>query len=324
MLFYEFRYTHDLYGDLPILFRLIFGFLTDHNATFYAFKLFYALFALGTIYFIYSKYNQYVALAYAFAFIFPLGSFNGQIRNGISVVIVLFAILYLIKSNSKYSYANYFILILIASLIHKSSLFFLLVILAKIKFKREQYIAATLMAVIFIFIAYPTGLLYSVASLVTNDYRVLQWLEPVRKNGMRYVLILTAEELAGIFLTHLSKRIISSTGDISNDDSKKNISVLTAHESDIILKINYLLLPLIPLYNITNAFFRLYKYVMIINYIPICQAIYTGKRKRYLLILVLAYCIVSRAILIYIDTWAAVLPVYHSFDIHNLQKIFTN
>ncbi len=314
---YEIQYNNNLYGDLPILFKIVFDFFVNMHFSFYAFKTIYALFVLTTIYCLLANNSEYIAFVCTIAYIFPLTSFAGQIRNAMSIVIVLLGIVYLLKSESRYKYFFYIVIIIFASLVHKSSIVYLVALPATIDKKRDFFVLTVLIFTLLIFIAYPTGVLFKFISLLTNDARILKWVRPIRGISFKVTLNLTFIQLIGVFLLLVAKNELIRQK-ICNTVSIKYFS---QSQVDKLLNINIALFFLLPLYYEGNAYFRIFKYILILNYIPIVQAIFNKKRNHVLLLLLVLYSLGCQIMIYRIETWEINKNVFDSFDLNNIVKI---
>lgn len=125
-----------------------------------------------------SYYTKNINFALALYILFPFCSAASGIRGAFAGAIVLFAIHFLFQ-NGKRSVIKYIITILIATLFHYTSVFYLIFLIAKIK-KINVFVLFGCVAA-----AVPLGILlaqfnvlYTVASWFTSSTKILNWLAP--------------------------------------------------------------------------------------------------------------------------------------------------
>ncbi|HFC9230841.1 EpsG family protein [Enterococcus faecium] len=148
---YEFLYNRIcLYGinsdpGIEVGFKTlmyIFSFFSNNYQVFLCVTSFFCILFLIVIV---AKYTNHVAFTLILFFIFGFFSNAIQIRNFISMLFILFAIRVFINTMGKKSYIYYIILVVIASLFHITSLFYLVLVFIKLKKKYINVLIITIL-----------------------------------------------------------------------------------------------------------------------------------------------------------------------------------
>ena len=120
------------------------------------------------------RYTNNVALVLAIYMIFPFMYFASVLRGGVAGLIIVYSMSYLQTDETK-GVVKYIIGVLVATLFHTSSIFFLVFILSRGEIKKNTIIKATSISIILAFL-FRNSYLFSFMSIFTSNSKVLQWL----------------------------------------------------------------------------------------------------------------------------------------------------
>lgn len=224
----------------------------------------------------YSNYPNYVLSLYL---IYPFINDVIQIRNFLAASIVIFSIRYLIE-NKKWNLFKYVLSIFIASSIHVSSLFYLVLIL--VRFLKSKNIF------VIVFTAFPTLVILAytsfypfLASKITNNEKVFLYLSRRTTWGLLLVFgILFMLYLVHYILNKECKRSLwNKDNSIINKVAKVKLDKIEFYDS--MLKINTILLLIAPLLVYDFNFIRLYRNILPLNYIIYIDAIILNKASKH-------------------------------------------
>lgn len=263
----ENRYMSQYFIGFPVIFRQMMLILSRSRITFLEFRAIYAIIVVGAIYLFYRRNTEYMTLAYLLYFIYPLICYVGQIRSGMSSIIVLFDIMYFIKSDSRYKKIVYIIFIIIASMIHPSAICYSIAILCDKKIKNAQYLVLLIFGLLY------TNGIYYILSIFIHDDRVLQYtMFKMTPNFWGSVLAVMGQ-LAWTIIINYSGTLLRK--ERCNGEKK----FLNYDQVTMIVRLNNWLMLLMPFYAISHMIFRIYKYILIINYLVLVQAVFRNKQK---------------------------------------------
>lgn len=192
-------------------------------------------------------------------FFYPFFLFCIEIRFSISFCIILIATLFLLK-NDKFSLPIFTGLVLIASVIHSSSIIYLIFIFHKVKISRRKklYIIIGLAAIAAV--ATYTPLAFKLAYWISGGSdKIISWFTRHGRFGMLVPIVEQSVSYI-IFKYAISK--------------KTKYGINTTINAEILYDLNILMFLLIPCYFINNTFFRLYRVILFVNTIFYSEIIY--------------------------------------------------
>lgn len=225
-----------------------------YNLSYQDFLIFVSFICLFCIIKIIQLYTKNVAYVMGLYFIFPFLIDVTQIRNFISMVIVLFGMKYLLIKENK-SIVKYICCVLLASTVHISSLFYFTFLLSQLKSIKKLFIFILFTCVGLMLMSF-TDILPTIASFTDID-KFIYWFSTRAKLGFLIPIFIQLCGLLLIYCIYLNKKKY-----IKND----YIDVKTRMNTISFLKINIILLLIVPLYIYNGTFFRLYRNMLIINY----------------------------------------------------------
>ncbi|WP_040194944.1 EpsG family protein [Clostridium culturomicium] len=211
------------------------------------------------------RYTPYTNLIYILYFIFPFLNDAIQIRNFLSMSIIIYSIRYIIE-DKKFNSIKYIFGIFLASTIHISSLFYILFLPIKKVNRKILFGVTTYFAVILVALAYTDFYLYLVGIITEND-RILRYFDRRTTWG----LILVFGILIMFYLTFyvMYKRCRTDTD-----------SLIDTKFMNLLLKMNIIMLSIAPLLVYDFNFIRMYRNILPLNYIVFVHAILSTKNDR--------------------------------------------
>lgn len=268
----EYRYTIHGFSDFPALFRKLMGICAENGLTFPQVKFVYICIVVLLLFFTLHIGTQYPAFCMMLASIYPGWCFSGQIRNTLGAAVVVFGIIYVIKSEYKHKKLVYIVCVILASLLHPACIIYLSILYC---LKKQMNISIkVILGVIFLMLVLYSDGLYQIASLFLHDERILKYLKAGFTSNLFGSLMVVGGQLVWTFfavrqLKKAKNRTIESGGWFS------------AVQYDLIIRINKVFLILVPFYAINHAIFRIYKYILIINYCFLSEDCYNKRQSSF-------------------------------------------
>lgn len=183
----SYAYVYDSIGKGMLLehfepaFSLLMIISNKFGLPFMGFKTILGTFYIILLYITVEKYTDRVAFVLGIFLIFPFMYFVSVLRAGISGLIVVYSMGFLLENNRKNT-LKYLFGIMISVLFHYSSVFFILFLFARKRVNGNWIIKILCIMVVMAYI-YSQGILYQVISLVTDNQKVLQWFECTTLNN---------------------------------------------------------------------------------------------------------------------------------------------
>ena len=201
-------------------------------------------------------FTKNVNLVLALLLIFPFCASASGLRNSLSSAIIFYAVHFLFEKKNRYL-LKYFLFILVATLFHYNSVFFLILPIATIrKIKFPVLLAVTVSFIPALVLVAKSNLPYKLLSQITSSEKVLSWFQFSFFFGKIYVFAF-ALALVVIFLLYHTRKFLpehTESGCISRDDvivaSKIGILTLLSFSGAIFKSVVFLryLIALMPLY----------------------------------------------------------------------------
>ena len=251
---YEWVYNDNIPGAFEPLFTAIMDICRMLDMPFIGFRMVLATLLLIFLNLTYKKIEQYKALALA---MYMISLFPGQvstIRAALACAILMYAMSVFID-NPKQNSNKYCILLFIATLIHYSSILFIVYFLARRETTKNTILYYLIIAVLGILIVQHTDILIDVVSRFTNREKILTWLsQGPNKEGYPNLTGFTAEMIilfGNIFFTKKSKSIVF----------RYDMTVGKRRIAKTIADLNVITILFIPLLSLNDTYMRLL-YVM--------------------------------------------------------------
>lgn len=245
--------------------------------SFNMFRLGVAIFGYAIIYKVLARFTRKVNYVLALYVIYPFLNDVIQIRNFLAMSIVVLAISCLVNEGTK-AMLKYCVLISFASLIHISSIFYFLLLLARVFSTKTLAKIVLLGSVLIIPLSY-TDFYPRVASLVTSNDKILGYFTRRTTTGMILIFFV----LAFFFLTYylIFRAYARNTSRDFREVSNRGLSFDSFDRlSKTIYSINILLLLTAPLLIYNFNFIRFYRNILVINYAVIVEIIFRQKDYR--------------------------------------------
>ena len=245
--------------------------------------------------------------------VYPGWCFSGQIRNTIGAVIVALAMVYLVKSDSKKKKWIYTAAVIFATLIHPACIAYLLALLC-LK-ERVRVSNKVIVGYVVVIVALYSNLLYRIASIFIHNDRILQYIKvSFTSNLFGSIVVIVGQLVLTYFL--VKQLEYAKVNHISYEEQE-------SRDYDLLIRINKAFLILIPFYGINHAVFRIFKYLLIVDYCFIAENAFNGRliRARNLAI-ILAIAFLSLVAQITVDgSIRDVFTLFENIDLGQLRFI---
>jgi len=205
-------------------------------------------------------YTNNVAFVLSLYLIFPFIIDVVQSRGFLSMSIILYASRYIIEERKRGT-LKYLILILLASSIHYSAIFYITLLLIKRKNISSLTILASALTIAGLVVAF-TNLIPKLLLVFVPFEKVSHYLDNRLNWGILIAAVVYASNFILVYYSYQKVKSIqeqTNSGDISQEAGFRFV--------EAVYKINILLLLLFVLYVFNMVFFRLYRNILILNYI---------------------------------------------------------
>lgn len=249
--------TQAYWTEFEPLFSVLMYICSVSGLSFIQFRMVFSGLYIILLYITIGKYTENKAEVLGLYMLFPFLFFTSVIRSGFASVLIALAYYEIIAE--KDNKIKFWILIIVATLIHYTSFFFIFYYyLRKKKFKRNSVILVVGLVGVAL-VAYYTGIIYQVVSMMTSSYRTLKWFMPGNSvQKPRWILYLVMIALMLVFLAYLSRR--------DNNRHTRNLLKINPYAEDIFY-INIAMLIFIPTFFVTNASARFMWEILLLNII---------------------------------------------------------
>lgn len=292
---YQWRFNDGLYDD-TYLFGLIMKGVNALGGSFVAYKVVVATFVVCITYYTIKKTTAYSSVALALFAIYPFFSTISQLKNGMMMVIVMYAIVTFIQDN-KHSIIRYIISIIIASFFHPVALYYLVFLFAKIKRKKKSTIFLIILATIAVELIIEYNLLYELIQQFISDKKYLVYFD--YKSAVEYTtedilnwkgkLVSVVVHTAGYLIFRMiyknfKKNLILDNYEVYLDklDGEKKPYCFNVYQLNMIDTMFLITFSLIPLYMLSPTYLRVFQNIILLMYIVLAQYLsYIVDRRRY-------------------------------------------
>lgn len=271
---YSWTYNSHIYVT-ALGFDLLMKLFATVGMPFFIFKGFCGFFVLHFYRLAFKKFYKYENALLAMCMLCPLIASVAQIRNGMMAAYMLYAFSDFVV-DKKHRLLPYIIRVLLVSiLIHPAGIVYLILIFAKKIFRGAERtkLAFSLLLIVVVELILTQNLLYNVASLFIENPKYLAWFDyasafaAVNEEtlNIKGKLLPAIEQLFGTGLLVFAIKKYSNTYSLSClNEVGDDITVLTSDQLQIIKNSFFLLLFVLPFYQISPTYFRIY-----MNFIPI-------------------------------------------------------
>lgn len=219
----------------------------------------------------------------ALCLIFPFFSGISQIKNGMAAALVLYAALKYVK-DPKHRIFPFIIMILFASLIHATALIYLIFVLAKKNFKemKKTTIIIAVLLVVMVELILTQNLAYNIARVFIRNEYYLRWFDyeaafagrtDETLNFTGQIIPVIGQIMGFVLFKYLERKgEMLSEGQGEKCPSKSG-NYLSREQVSMIGNMYLLLMFMIPFYQLSPTYFRIYKNVVPMMYIMASQFI---------------------------------------------------
>ena len=240
------------------------------------FKIILGTFYVILLYVTVKKYTDRVSFVLGIFLIFPFMYFVSVLRAGISGLIVVYSIGFLLE-NTRKNTLKYLLGILIAMLFHYSSIFFLIFLFARKKVNLS-WIMKMLCIMAVAGLMYSQGIFYQVVRLITDNQKVLQWFEFISLDDVlnwkgRLVEFIVFFGFIYVPRKSFSKlySFVEKKGKLREYDKEIKFQLL-------IKNCNYTMVLLIPFLFFTDVYIRMLWEIFLINICACANAVTVVKK----------------------------------------------
>ena len=240
------------------LFNVLMYVCSVMDLDFIQFRMIFAGIYILLLYKVIGKYTKNKAEVLGLYMLFLFLYFTSVIRSGLAALFIILAYHEIIAG--KDNKIKFWLYIIVACLIHKTSIIFSFYYFLRGKKVRRNIIFLIILFLIMAFAAYYSGMMYTIASFVTLNERTLKWLMVQSAIGQepRWILYLIIIDLASWFLLYISFR--------ENKLASNGVNFKNPYVKDA-LYINIAMLIFIPSFFISNASSRLIWQMLLLNII---------------------------------------------------------
>lgn len=258
------------YPNHEIGFIFIISLFNKLGFTYQQFLMSISLMSYLFIFSVIRRYSIKTNFIFALYFIFPFMLDIVQIRNFIAMTFIIGGIPYLL-SNRKTSTLKYLGVVLVASTFHYTSLFYLVLVLAKSKSWRKLLLLFSIISFISTIIAY-TNIIPTMMELIFMSEKVTGWFQERTRLGFIVPLILQIISFGFVYYSYYKYVKNSKISDMNNviiNERYKKVEFNQSKLFELIFRINIVFLIAIPFYIFNVTFFRLYRNILLFNYLII-------------------------------------------------------
>ena len=255
---YEYVYSliqDDLswFGHFEPLFSLMMTLCIMFGLPFAGFQIILATFYVIMVKKNIQYYTDYWAVTASMFMLFPFMWAASVLRAGVAGTIVIWGFKYLF-AEEKNAVAKYVVWIIVATMFHTSSIFFLVFIFAR-KNKTNSLFVTTCLAGAIVGVAYRLGVIYWIFSQFTSNYKVLQWLN-ISQSTMSLKGI-AAELIMLLCVIFVSSMAYKQYWYVNMDQTSPCANEKRMEFAQMVYRCNGLMLILIPLFMISDVWIRM-------------------------------------------------------------------
>ncbi len=251
---YQYLSGGSLYFEFEPLYTLLMIISLKIGLSFEQFRIILAILYCVLLYIVLNEYTDESLFCIALFLVFPFPYFVSVLRAGIACLFIAHAVKRLHNENN--GIKKFIFWLLVATLFHYTSLFFVVLLLFKNSNNNIKKIGYLVALIIVISIAYYSGFMYKFISMFVNNYRVTKWLDPnnvsiKEKISLKWLLYEAIIIIMNIGFVKIFK------GKIKEDSNR--------HIANTIYNANLMMIMLLPLSVISVVFFRVVWEVVFLN-----------------------------------------------------------
>lgn len=205
------------------------------------------------------KYSGNILLVIMLYCIFPFVLDCIQIRSFLAELIVLYSLRYLI-TNKRGNSCKYFVGILIATSMHYFAAIYLILLISKLPFKKKQMIAYFGVIIVLVMVVSYTDFIPIMVNKVLHSNKVYE--NFINRARFGFIIPCFYQFVSFVIFWIGYKKCI----ELNNETL---VITMRHYALNVLFRINVLMFILFPFYIFTFNFFRVYRVILIINYIVI-------------------------------------------------------
>lgn len=218
----------------------------------------------SAIYLFIFKFSKFPNYVISCSFLFPLLTFASQMRNGLAVAFLYFAIICLFGSKKKSSgIVLYVLLIIVAGIFHYLGFVYIFGLVALLPISNRKLSKYVIISTISIFFLYNGHILYNLVSLF-SPYYANQYFGSTDHQSILNFIILTTGILINYKFTTIADMVIIR--------HKNEYPLQILHLSNFTSRLNLISLIFLPLLYVTGSTYRLYQNLFILSVALISNA----------------------------------------------------
>lgn len=283
---YTWTYADHIYVTAPG-FDLLMNLFASLGMPFYVFKGFCGAFTLYFYKSTFKKFFEHENATMAMCMICPFIASISQIRNGMMSAYVLYAFSEMLVDEKNRVVPYIIRIVLIAFLIHPAGIVYLVLIFARKNYKElgKTKLLFSILLIFMVELIMTQNLLINIARLFISNEKYLQWFDFAsgfaavndETLNIKGKLLPIIEQLVGTGLVAYSIGKYQYNCNDNYEYSDKDIHILTQNQLYMIKNAFFLLLFLLPFYQISPTYFRIYLNFVPVLYLVVFQLV--GKAK---------------------------------------------
>lgn len=301
---YAWIYKENIQGAFEPFFTFLMAIARKHNFDYVGFRMIIATLYLLFLHLTYKNVEKYKSLAMAIYLISPFPWQVSGLRFSLACAIIMYATSFLIKK-SKGNRVKFLIFLLLATMVHYSSILFIVLLLCKNETSFKRVFSFLILAFIGTIIVLNSEVLLNIVSKITKREKIITWLTGGKeKEGYPNWKGFTAELIilfGNILLTKKSKKFIGI-----NDKTGEKTRIAKK-----IFDLNVITILFIPFFRLNDTYARLLLVMHGINIISYTMAAFVLQEKR------LPYITKTQAWFtkpkVYFNKFALIIPLWSYF-----------
>lgn len=246
------------YFEKSFLFSLFLLYLKDVGCSFFVFRIICFILWATAVLTVIGKYSKYPTFVVACCTYFPLIAFGAQIRNGVAVSFVYWAIFFLLTKENVYGKLLFLCFIFLGGLIHSSVFIYAIGIFATIKVNYKILLRLCLIISLVSIFMIQSGLLSLLVSITIGDYYSEKYFTGIEGFDHHH-LFLYPGILLNLFLSvNYRNRILRNIDTVGHK---------YVRFAGFVMRFNIIMLIALPLMIISLSFYRVYQYMFILTVI---------------------------------------------------------
>lgn len=265
---YESEYLIGDSEDRSVIFAFLMIICKNAGLTFLQFRAICFLLWSAAIVTVIRNFGRFPNFVFAACMIFPLLSFGSQMRNGVAVACIYWAIFLLLKYHNKKGNILYILLVCLAGFVHNAAFIYLTGIIAASKLSTKTIRSFSIIGMFSLLVIIFSGSLISVfgyigGSQVDSYYGIVHLL-----NGAEFNILVHPFLIIGILINLMFSYLSASHINKNRTDYAQSQLIF----AQFTYRLNYVLLTFVPLLFVSGSFYRIYQNLFILTVISLSNA----------------------------------------------------